>query len=66
MIIGIIGPLFSSTKIKDCLKEIDPKMEIKIYIREKVEAIIKYKFIVAFPNRCISWEKSYKWMSTNP
>ena len=37
MIIGIIGPLFSSTKIKDCLKEIDPHMEIKIYIREKVE-----------------------------
>ena len=37
MIIGIIGPLFSSTKIKDCLKEIDPQMEIKIYIREKVE-----------------------------
>ena len=35
MIIGIIGPLFSSTKIKDCLKEIDPHMEIKIYIREK-------------------------------
>lgn len=37
MIIGIIGPLFSSTKIKDCLKDIDPHMEIKIYIREKVE-----------------------------
>ena len=37
MVIGIIGPLFSSTKIKDCLKEIDPRMEIKIYNREKVD-----------------------------
>lgn len=37
MIIGIIGPLFSSTKIKDCLKNIDPQMEIKLYNREKVK-----------------------------
>lgn len=37
MIIGIIGPLFSSTKIKDCLKGIDPQMEIKLYNREKVK-----------------------------
>lgn len=37
MIIGIIGSLFSSTKIKDCLKDIDPQMEIKLYNREKVK-----------------------------
>lgn len=37
MIIGIVGPLFSCEKIKDCLKEIHPESEIKIYNREKVE-----------------------------
>lgn len=37
MIVGIVGPLYSSMKIKECLHEIDPKIEIKLYIREKVE-----------------------------
>ena len=37
MIIGIVGPLFSSSKIKDCLENLEDDKEIKIYNREKVE-----------------------------
>ncbi len=37
MIVGVIGPLYSSIKIKNCLINIEPKLEIKLYIRERVK-----------------------------
>lgn len=36
MILGIIGPLYSAKKINEVLKKIDPSLDIKLYIREKV------------------------------
>lgn len=37
MIVGVVGPLYSSIKIKNCLINVEPKLEIKLYIREKVK-----------------------------
>ncbi|MDK2562386.1 transcriptional regulator [Romboutsia sedimentorum] len=36
MIIGVVGPIDSSKKIKEDLKKVNPDLEIKQYIREKV------------------------------
>ena len=50
MIIGIVGPIFSTTKVKQCLQEIDPEIEMKLYNREKVEDTLEV--IVDCENEC--------------
>ncbi|MEG1312051.1 MAG: transcriptional regulator [Romboutsia sp.] len=50
MVIGIVGPLFSTTKVKRCLKEIDSEIEIKLYNREKVEDTLEV--ILDCENEC--------------